>query len=57
MGLLVTDLYNAHGNGSHSSTAAPALAPSAASANIPRARPRAVAIHYFGNWYDRFAVC
>src|SRR5258708_4832642 len=55
-GLLVTDLYNAHRNSPHSSTPAPAFAACTGIAHASGARPRTVAIRYFCNWYDRFAV-
>jgi|SRR5579862_3650858 len=54
--LLITDLYNTHGNSPHSSPASASFAPSAGIAHTTRARPSAVAIHYFCNRYDRFAV-
>src|SRR5438309_1167694 len=54
--LLVADLYNAHRNGPHSSAAAPAFAPGTGIAHTTSARPGTVAVHYFCNWYDRFAV-
>jgi hypothetical protein len=54
-GLLVTDLYNAHGNSPYSATT-PSFAPSTGIAHTASARPGTVAIDYFCNWYDRFAV-
>src|ERR1700680_2205280 len=55
-GLLLTDLYNTYGNRPYHSTASPAFATRTGIAHTASTRPGTVAIHYFCNWYDRFAV-
>jgi hypothetical protein len=54
--VLIAYLYDSHGNSQYSSPTPPAFAPRTGIADTTRARTRAVAIHYFGNWDDRFAL-
>src|ERR1700677_1309414 len=55
--LLVTDLYNAHGNRPYSAAAAPSFAPSTGITHASGSCPGTVAIHYFCNRYHRLSVC
>jgi hypothetical protein len=55
-GRLVADLDHAYGNGSYPTAATAAFAPRAGIAHASSARPGAIPIGYFRNWYDGLSV-